>query len=223
MGAYDRSVCTDDGAPWTAGDVGHLEVASPSVQWHLDPQRTDGLGHRGWDDEGTALDAHDMIRDGRVIALAGGANATRPSVACGAAVVPAGASVPTMCPPNLTLAPGQRPLAAMIAGIEDGLLLQTHRAGVTSPDRTRFAHRVESARRIRHGELVELVRDVVYYGDELPFWQSCADVAAPAEASSWGVRYPATDPTRREVLGSIICGPAMFENVAVMPAAQGEA
>ncbi len=221
--ARGRSVRTDDGAPWTPADVTHVDVASRAVRWHVDPERSDGLGRRGWDDRGTPTAAYDMVRDGRLVALVGDASAAAPAVACGAAVVPPGASVPTVCPPNLSLAPGQRALAEMIADIEDGLLLQTYRAGAISPDRSRFAHRVESARRIRHGELVELVRDVVYYGDELPFWRGCVEVAAASEQAAWGVRYASTDPTAADALGSIICGPAAFEGVSVMPAARGAA
>lgn len=89
-------------------------------------------------------------------------------------------------PSNLAWAHGSRSAAALIAGVDDGVLV-THFLGGNSNDASGDFSLGAMGFAIRHGELAEPVHEFNVAGNHLTFWRSLAAVGNdPYPYSAWG-------------------------------------
>ncbi|MFZ0323337.1 MAG: TldD/PmbA family protein [Actinomycetes bacterium] len=143
-----------------------------------------GLSTAAIDDEGVAGSSFDLIRDGvlvgyqldrRIAAAYGFARSN------GCAYADAPEHVPIQRMANVSLAPDpQGPnLAALVAGVDDGLLVVGDKSWSIDMQRYNFQFTGQRFFRIKSGSLAGQVRDVAYQATTTDFWGSMAAVGGP--------------------------------------------
>jgi TldD protein len=84
--------------------------------------------------------------------------------------------------PNVSLEPGDGgTLAELVAGVEEGLYLETNRSWSIDDRRLQFQFTTELGREIRGGELRGLRRNPVYAGITPRFWSALDAVGSASE------------------------------------------
>jgi TldD protein len=171
-------------------DIGSLRYGSEHLRVTADATLPEGLGTFGWDDEGTPGRRTTLIEDGVLRATL----SDRESAA-GVGTVSAGCArasgfdrQPIVRMTNVSLEPGTGgSLADLVAGVDEGLYLETNRSWSIDDKRLHFQFATELAREIRGGELGRLLRNPTYAGVTPRFW-GALDAAGSREAFElWGV------------------------------------
>ena len=144
-----------------------------------------GMGTFGWDDEGVAAQAVDLVRDGIFVGyLTSRETAPRIGRASGGAMRADGWNrIPLIRMTNISLlpVPGMS-LDDIVADTDDGLYLTTNRSWSIDDRRLNFQFATEVAYEIKGGKLGRLFRNPTYTGITYEFWRSCDAVG---DASSW--------------------------------------
>ncbi|MEK7415996.1 MAG: metallopeptidase TldD-related protein, partial [Planctomycetota bacterium] len=73
---------------------------------------------------------------------------------------------------NLNVEPGAETLASLIAGVENGVLMDTNRSWSIDDRRDKFQFGCEMARLITNGRLADIVRNPNYRSRSAQFWRS---------------------------------------------------
>ncbi len=73
-------------------------------------------------------------------------------------------SMPIVRMSNTYMLPGERSLEDLVAGIDEGLLIQDSRGGYVYPERGQYTCMANRGRMIRNGELAEPVREITFSG-----------------------------------------------------------
>ncbi|MCI4361147.1 MAG: TldD/PmbA family protein, partial [Thermoplasmata archaeon] len=156
-------------------DRGHLQYGSPLMQVVADATTPGGLGTFGWDDEGVPAQRTDLVKDGRLV----GFLSSRETAARVGLDAPGGTArgdgagrMPLIRMTNVNLLAGDRSFDELLDGVRDGVFLTTNRSWSIDDKRLNFQFGTEVGRRIRHGELAELVRNPIYSGMTPTFWGS---------------------------------------------------
>jgi TldD protein len=175
------------GTSWVApGDVGALRYGSEALNVVADATLPGALGTYGWDDEGVTGQRFDLVEGGRLVAALSSresAAAVGSSRSAGVMRADGFARQPLVRMSNVSLRPGDGgSLAELVAGVDDGLYLQTNRSWSIDDRRLHFQFSTELAREIRGGELRGLRRNPVYAGVTPRFW---AALDAVGSASEW--------------------------------------
>ena len=92
---------------------------------------------------------------------------------------------------NLNIEPGAASFEDLIAPIEEGFLFETNCSWSIDHERNKFQFGCERGRRVRNGELAEVVKNPNYRGRSADFWRK---LDAVGNADLW------------EVLGTPYCG-----------------
>ncbi len=149
-----------DASPW-AGRLGEA-VAAPCVTLADDPTLPGARGSAPFDDEGTPTARTTLVAGGTLRAfLTDRRHAERlglPRTGHARRQDYRHAPLPRMT--NLLLSPGTASPEALIAGIRDGLYVQTAGSGVVRPGMDRFTFEVLEGRRIERGRLTHPVAGV---------------------------------------------------------------
>ena len=161
---------------------GTYRYGSPLLNVTFDPGRAEELASYGWDDDGTPAERVHLIRDGILLRPLGGAISQLRAGLPGTANARADSwnRPPIDRMANLNLEPGDASLADMIAAIDDGVLMETNRSWSIDDSRNKFQFGCERGRRIRNGELGEVVKNPNYRGISAVFWRSLARVGDDA-------------------------------------------
>jgi len=177
---------------------GSYQYGSQLLNVTFDPTREFEFASFAFDDEGTESQREYLIRDGLLLRPLGGTVSQQRARSLRAdieGVATARASSWNRPPidrmSNLNIEPGTSSLAAMIASIDDGLLLKTNTSWSIDDSRNKFQFGCEWGQRIRNGKLAEVVRNPNYRGISATFWRSLAMVG---------------DVTTLEVMGTPYCG-----------------
>lgn len=178
------------GTSWVSlGDIGSLRYGSDLVTIVADATTPGSLGSFGYDDEGVPAQ-RDVIVEGGVLsgfmmsresALAVG----RTSNGCMRA--DGWGRVPLVRMTTVSLEPGEWSLDDLIADTESGLYLETNSSWSIDDRRLNFQFACEYGRRIRNGELAELVRNPNYTGITPQFWRSCDAICSDSHWLVWGL------------------------------------
>jgi predicted Zn-dependent protease len=168
---------------------GQFHYGSTLLNVTFDPACIGEAACYGFDDEGTPAERVHLIRDGVLQRPLGGASSQARARLAGTANARA-------CdwdrPPidrmaNLNIEPGRGSLAALIAGIERGVLMDTNRSWSIDDSRNKFQFGCELGRLIEDGELRGVVRNPNYRGISATFWHSLSAVGGPASFEVHGV------------------------------------
>jgi TldD protein len=174
------------GTSWVSPeDLGTLRYGSEHLHVSADATLAGGLGSFGWDDEGVAA-GRTMLIEGGILraALSDRQSAARVGVASsGAARADGFARQPIVRMTNVSIEPdehGPASLEELIAGVEDGIYMETNRSWSIDDRRLHFQFGTEVGHEIRDGELGRLVRNPTYAGVTPQFWGSLEAICGPA-------------------------------------------
>lgn len=171
--------------------LGEFRYGSTHVNMTADSLLPGGLGTFGWDDEGTPAQRTPIVREGiftgylthRDSALAIGQR----SNGCGRAT--GWGRIPLVRMVNLSLEPGAGSFEELIAGVGEGLYLETPSSWSLDDKRMNFHFSAELCREIKGGKLGELRKGASYQGRTPAFWGSVEQVAGPEEWRFWGLPH----------------------------------
>ena len=177
-----------------------------------------GMGTFGWDDEGVAAQAVDLVRDGIFVGYqTSRETAPRIGRASGGAMRADGWNrIPLIRMTNISLlpVPGMS-LDDIVADTDDGLYLTTNRSWSIDDRRLNFQFATEVAYEVKGGKLGRLFRNPTYTGITYEFWRSCDAVG---DASSWVMLGTPNcgkgEPSQLAHVGHGVSG-ARFRNVQV--------
>ncbi len=163
------------GGSWVTPDLfGSHRYGSEHLTVSFDPGVDGEVASYAYDDDGTPARRELLIERGILRrGLGGAASQARsglPGVACARACAWNRPPIDRMA--NLNIEPGEATLDALIAGVADGVLMDTNRSWSIDDRRDKFQFGCEWARRIRDGRLAELVRNPNYRSRSATFWQS---------------------------------------------------
>jgi TldD protein len=170
---------------------GDFRYGSPLVNMTADSLLPGGLGTFGWDDEGTPAQRSPIVREGiftgylssRESALTLGQR----SNGCGRAT--SWGRIPLVRMVNVSLEPGQGTLDDLIAGVDDGLYLETPSSWSLDDKRMNFHFSAELCREIKGGKLGELRKGASFQGRTPRFWGSVEGIVGPEEWRLWGLPH----------------------------------
>ena len=171
-------------------DRGELQYGSALMQIVADATEAGGLGTFGWDDEGVPARRTEIVRDGRLVGfLSSRETAARVGIerAGGTARGDGAGRMPLIRMTNVDLQPGECAFEELLEGVRDGIFLATNRSWSIDDKRLNFQFGTEIGRRIRNGELAELVRNPIYAGMTPQFWNSLDAVGDASTWHLWGV------------------------------------
>ena len=167
---------------------------------------------------GRPADTLYLVREGRFVGYLSGRDSAarlgRPSAACMRAE--SWSNLPIVRMVNINLEAGSGSYDDLIAGVDDGLVLETNKSWSIDDLRLNFQFSCEVAREVRGGKLTgRIFRDPVYYGVTPRFWNRCSAIAGPEEWEMWGWMFCGKgDPPQIMHVGHG-CAPSRFDDVRV--------
>ncbi|HEY8759235.1 MAG TPA: TldD/PmbA family protein [Candidatus Limnocylindria bacterium] len=161
-------------------DRGVLRYGSPFVNMTADATVPGGMGTFGWDDDGVPATRTPLVERGIFTGYlssreTAGALGIERSGGCARAEGWQHSPIVRMV--NVSLEPGEETYGALLAGIQDGLLLESPASYSLDDKRQNFHFSTQVARVIRNGEVGEYVRGVAFQSLTPDFWGSCDGVA----------------------------------------------
>ncbi|MCI0584696.1 MAG: TldD/PmbA family protein [Chloroflexi bacterium] len=177
-----------------------------------------GLGTFGWDDEGVAAGAVDLVRDGIFVGYQS-SRETAPRIgrASGGGMRADGWNrIPLIRMTNINLLPaGEMSLDDIVADTDDGLYLTTNRSWSIDDRRLNFQFATEIAYEIRGGKLGRIFRNPTYTGITYEFWRACDAVGSAASYVMLGTpNCGKGEPSQSAHVGHGVSG-ARFRDVQV--------
>jgi TldD protein len=202
------------------GDAGTLRYGSELMSVTADRTEPHGLATVGIDDEGVEALSWDLVRDGvlvgfqtdrRSAALTGASRST------GCSFAESALHPPLTRMPNVSLRPadGGPDVAALVAGVEDGIYLAGANSWSIDSRREQFQFTAQIARRIRAGRLAEHVSGVAYQGHTIPFWRSLAALGGETTYGLFGADMCGKGQPLQIAAASHGCPAAVFSRVHV--------
>ncbi|HEY5184306.1 MAG TPA: TldD/PmbA family protein [Actinomycetes bacterium] len=168
----------------TFDQLGTLKYGSEHM--HVTGDRTveHGLATIGFDDEGVATQAWDIVRDGRLVGYQLDRNMARlkglgRSNGCAYADSPGHVPVQRMANVSLQPASNGPSTAELIAGVERGLYIVGDKSWSIDMQRYNFQFTGQRFFLIRNGRLAGQVKDAAYQATTTDFWGSMAAVGGP--------------------------------------------
>jgi TldD protein len=116
---------------------------------------------------------------------------------------------------NLHLEPGEGTLEDLIAGVDDGIYLETNKSWSIDDKRLNFQFGTQIAWEIKRGKLGRMLRDATYTGVTPVFWGSLDGVAGPDAWSMNGLTNCGKGQPGQHAHVSHGASPARFRNVQV--------
>ena len=169
----------------TPDKLGKLRIGSPILTFYADKTTPGGLATCGYDDDGVATGRWNLVERGVFVGYqttreqAGwiGEKASR-----GTCYADSYASFPFQRMPNVSLAPHahERSIDELIAGVDDGLLIEGRGSWSIDQQRLNFQFGGQVFWEIKHGKKARMVKDVAYHANTLDFWAACDAIGGPA-------------------------------------------
>ncbi len=167
-------------------DFGTLEYGSPLLNVTFDPTIDREFASYAFDDTGATAERQYLIRNGLLERGLGShesqARLGIPGVACARATSWDRPPIDRMA--NINVEPGDRTFAELIGAIEEGVYMEANRSWSIDDQRYKFQFGCEYAKRIRHGQLAETLRNPNYRATTPQFWQSLVQVG---DRSTWQI------------------------------------
>ena len=172
-------------------DFGHLQYGSPLMNITFDPTVSGEYASYQFDDTGAPATREYLIRQGKLErglgSLESQARLGVPGVACARASSWNRPPIDRMA--NINLEPGDTSFAAMIAGIEHGVFMETNRSWSIDDQRHKFQFGCEYARLIENGQLTKILRNPNYRATTPQFWQSLVSVGDRTTFEMYGTPF----------------------------------
>ncbi|MDR3710512.1 MAG: TldD/PmbA family protein [Capsulimonadaceae bacterium] len=201
-----------------ADQIGKLQYASPIVNVIGERTRPNGLATVGFDDEGVAASQFDIIKSGVLAGLQTireQAHIIGDAASHGCAFADSYATTPLQRMPNISLLPGKSALTRedLIAGVEDGLLIEGDGSWSIDQQRRNFQFGGQLGYSIKNGKVDSLVRDFAFQSNTLEFWNSCDAIGGPDTFELYGTYFCGKGQPCQAAPVSHGSSPARFRNV----------
>jgi TldD protein len=198
-------------------DLGSLRYGSEHMNVTADPTTPGGLGTFGFDDEGVPARREPIVVEGVLRGfLTSRETAARIGSGSGGSMRADNWSrMPLVRMTNLHLEPGEGSLEDLIAGVDDGIFLQTNKSWSIDDKRLNFQFGTQIAWEIKRGKLGRMLRDATYTGRTPVFWGSLDAVAGPEEWRLHGLTNCGKGQPGQHAHVSHGTAPARFRNVQV--------
>jgi len=198
-------------------DLGSLRYGSEHMNVTADPTTPGGLGSFAFDDEGVPARSEPIVTQGVLRGfLTSRETAARIGNGSGGSMRADGWSrMPLVRMTNLHLEPGEGTLDELIAGVDDGIFLQTNKSWSIDDKRLNFQFGTQIAWEIKGGRLGRMLRDATYTGQTPVFWGSLDAVAGPEEWRLHGLTNCGKGQPGQHAHVSHGTAPARFRNVQV--------
>jgi TldD protein len=199
------------------GDLGSLRYGSEHMNVTADPTTPGGLGTFGFDDEGVPARREPVVVEGVLSGfLTSRETAARIGSGSGGSMrADSWSRMPLVRMTNLHLEPGEGSLDDLIAGVDDGVFLQTNKSWSIDDKRLNFQFGTQIAWEIENGKLGRMLRDATYTGQTPVFWGSLDAVAGPDEWRLHGLTNCGKGQPGQHAHVSHGTAPARFRNVQV--------
>jgi TldD protein len=161
-------------------DLGTLRYGSPLMNVTADATTAGGLGTFAFDDEGMPAAREPIVAEGILRGfLTSRETAARigPPARGGSMRADGWSRMPLVRMTNLHLEPGQGTLEDLLAGVDEGIYLETNKSWSIDDKRLNFQFGTQIAWEIRRGRLGRMLRDATYTGITPAFWGSLDAVA----------------------------------------------
>ena len=161
-------------------DRGILRYGSEHVSLTADATVPAGMGTFGWDDDGVPATRTPLVERGIFTGYLSSretAGALGLPASGGCARAEGWQHFPIVRMVNVSLEPGTQSYAALLAGVDDGLLLESPASYSLDEKRQNFHFSAQVARVIRNGEVQGYVRGVGFQSLTPRFWGGCDGVA----------------------------------------------
>jgi TldD protein len=166
---------------WKSRD---FQYGSKLVNLYADKIQPGSLGAVAYDDEGVKTRQWDLVKDGVLVnyqAIRDQVHMLDQKESHGCCYADSWSSVQFQRMPNVSLAPGSKPLTPdeMIKDVEKGIYIVG--AGSYSIDQQRYNFQFggQLFYEIENGEIKGMVEDVAYQSNTQEFWNSCVAMAGP--------------------------------------------
>ena len=198
-------------------DLGTLRYGSEHMNITADPTTEGGLGTFGFDDEGVPARRERIVGEGVLRSfLSSRETAARLGSGSGGSMrADTWSRMPLVRMTNLHLEPGEGSLEELIAGVDDGIYLETNKSWSIDDKRLNFQFGTQIAWEIKDGKLGRMLRDATYTGQTPVFWGSLDAVAGPAEWRMYGLTNCGKGQPGQHAHVSHGTAPARFRNVQV--------
>ncbi len=198
-------------------DLGSLRYGSEHMNVTADPTTPGGLGTFAFDDEGVPAQREPIVAEGVLCGfLTSRETAARIGQGSGGSMRADGWSrMPLVRMTNLNLEPGEGSLEELIAGVDDGIYLETNKSWSIDDKRLNFQFGTQIAWEIKAGKLGRMLRDATYTGRTPVFWGSLDAVAGPDEWVLRGLTNCGKGQPGQYAHVSHGASPARFRNVQV--------
>ena len=198
-------------------DLGSLRYGSEHMNITADSTTPGGLGTFGFDDEGVPAGREPIVSEGILSGfLTSRETAARIGSGSGGSMrADSWSRMPLVRMTNLHLEPGEGSLDELIAGVDDGVFLQTNKSWSIDDKRLNFQFGTQIAWEIKGGELGRMLRDATYTGQTPVFWGSLDGVAGPDEWRLHGLTNCGKGQPGQHAHVSHGAAPARFRNVQV--------
>jgi TldD protein len=202
-------------------DINSMSYGSDHVNIVADRTQEGGLATIGFDDDGVPAEAHDLIKEGKLVGvqttreqakMIGEANSHGESYAQG------WWSVPFQRMPNVSLKPSEtkRSMEDLIAETDDGILIKGNSSYSIDHQRYNFQFTGQVAYEIKKGKLGGMLRDVAYQATTLDFWKRCEAVCDKSEYMLGGAMNDGKGEPMQSNPVSHGCSPARFSRINVI-------
>ena len=198
-------------------DLGSLRYGSEHMNVTADATTPGGLGTFGFDDEGVPARREPIVAEGVLRGfLTSRETAARIGSGAGGSMRADGWSrMPLVRMTNLHLEPGEGSLEELIAGVDDGIYLETNKSWSIDDKRLNFQFGTQIAWEIKDGKLGRMLRDATYTGQTPVFWGSLDAVAGRDEWVLHGLTNCGKGQPGQYAHVSHGASPARFRNVQV--------
>src|SRR5256714_10600781 len=199
------------------GDLGSLRYGSEHMNITADSTTPGGLGTFGFDDEGVPARREPVVAEGILSGfLTSRETAARIGSGAGGSMRADGWSrMPLVRMTNLNLEPGEGSAEELIAGVDEGVYLQTNKSWSIDDQRLNFQFGTQVAWEIKAGKVGQMLRDATYTGRTPDFWGSLDAVAGSEECLLHGLTNCGKGQPGQHAHVSHRTAPARFRNVQV--------
>jgi len=170
---------------------GSYQYGSGLLNVTFDPELHEEAATYAFDDDGSAATKQYLIRNGVLERPLGGSlsqqRAGLPGVANSRAANWNRPPIDRMA--NLNVEPGTQTLDALIANIENGILMTSNTSWSIDDQRNKFQFGCEYGRLIENGKLTQVVKRPNYRGISASFWRSLIAVGDASTREMYGTPY----------------------------------
>ncbi len=198
-------------------DFGSLGYGSPAMNITFDPTVKGEFASYGFDDTGAVATREFLIKEGVLERGLGSLESQARSgvngVACARACSWNRPPIDRMA--NLNLEPGEASFEEIIAGIEQGVYMESNRSWSIDDRRYKFQFGCEYAKLIENGKLTKTLRNPNYRATTPEFWQSLVEVGNKSTSQMYGTPYCGKGEPNQEIFVGHASPVCLFTNVEV--------